>query len=839
MSNSPAFQPARTPDREPGRLSVVRTTDCGPEDESSVSTSHGEKIAIGHVLCVDIVGYSKLLIHEQTQLLDELREIVRGTQQFRTAEAHGKLLRLPTGDGMVLVFTESLEAPALCALEISTALKRHPGLPLRMGIHSGPINHITDVNDQANLAGAGINIAQRVMDFGDAGHILLTRHVAEDLEHFARWKPSLHAIGECEVKHGAVISVVNLYTGELGNPALPSKAVQLGTARGTFRTRKAALVTVLGLAALGLVAAYSLFQPRLSTFSDATQSASSAESTRRVAVPRKSIAVLPFENLSANQDAAYFADGMQDEILTDLAKVADLKVISRTSVSQYKTVRARNLREIGQQLGVAHVLEGSVQQIGDHIRVNAQLIDARTDAHIWAQVYDRNLADVFAIQTEIAKAIADQLQVRISPKERAALGRPGTVDAIAERLYVEAWQHLERASNPDAKESLLEAVKLLEQAVVRDPNFIRAYALLFTAQIDLYWQGFDHTPARLGNARLAIESAARVDPDAGEVHLARADYIYKAKRDYDAARIELELARPSLPNNPAVSIYAAALDRRQNRWEESIRNWERGIELDPRNYRYLLETAITYQVTRRYREAAQTYERALLVRPTDQFVATQLAQLSFLERGDVRPWRTQLSSIVKADAKSAPELANGLFFCGLAARDRNLTATALRAVRPEGLRDTYNNSLWAREWFVGLEARTFGNDSEATAAFNAARSIEAKTVAEQPDYAAAWSRLGLIDAALGRKEEAIREGRHACDLLPVNKDSLDGPSFVTNLAMIYAWTGETDLALQELAVSAAIPCGVTYGELLLYPQWEALRGNARFKKILASLAPKN
>lgn len=798
-----------------------------------------QKIAIGHVLCVDIVGYSKLLIHEQTQVLDELRELVRGTEQFRTADSAGKLLRLPTGDGMVLVFTDSVEAPALCALEIAAALQQHPTLRLRMGIHSGPVNQVTDVNNHANLAGAGINIAQRVMDCGDAGHILLSRHVAEDLEHFARWQPHLHVLGECEVKHGAVLSLVNLYTGEFGNPARPRKPLRRRTAGGASRRRNSVHAALLLAVVVSILAFSWLSERRLTSPTSIAPGGSHAPSTHEPAAPTKSIAVLPFENLSANPDAAYFADGMQDEILSDLAKVADLKVVSRTSVAQYKTVRARNLREIGQQLGVAHVLEGSVQQVGGHVRVNAQLIDARTDAHIWAQVYDRDLADVFAIQSEISKAIADQLQVRISPKERAAFGRPATTDPIAERLYVEAWQHAERASNPDAKDELLEATKLVEEAVARDPHFIRAYALLVTAHVDLYWQGFDHTPARLELARQAVEKASHVDPDAGEVHLARADYIYKATRDYDGARAELELARATLPNNPLVYIYSAAIDRRQGRWDEAVRNWEKGVELDPRNYRYLMETAFTHQGMRRFADASRYYQRALLIQPGDQFATTQLAQVPFLERGDLRAWQTELLRIVNADSKSVTEIANGLFACGLAGRDRALTATALQAIRAEGLRDTYNNSLWARDWFVGLDARTFGDTAEATAAFSAARSIEAKTVAEQPEYAAAWTRLGLIDAALGRKDEAIREGRRACELLPVSKDSLDGPSYVTNLAIIYAWTGETELALQELAASAAIPCGVNYGELALYPQWDPIRHDPRFENILASLAPKN
>jgi serine/threonine-protein kinase len=792
------------------------------------------ELRIGHVLFIDVVGYSRLLINEQHECLHTLNRVVRQTDAFRTAEASGTLTRMPTGDGMVLVFTSNPDAPVRCALQVSEALRCSPEFSVRMGIHSGPVSGITDVNDGANFAGAGINLAQRVMDCGDAGHILLSQRVAEDLAHYREWNPHLHAIGEVKVKHGVTISLFNFYSANVGNPQLPAKlkarAVRSPAATTTSRSRLAWIV--LGTIGVAVVAAFGLWSKGPTPASTPRADAPFA------AVPAKSIAVLPFENLSANQETAYFTDGVHDEILSNLAKVADLKVISRTSVMQYRTAPARNLREIAQQLGVAHVLEGSVQRIENRVRINAQLIDARTDAHLWAQTYDRDLADVFAIQSEISKTIADQLQARLSPQERLAIAQPATIDPIAERLYVEGWQHVERASNPDGKAALLEAIPLLEEAIARDPKFIRAYGLLFTAHIDLYWQGFDHTPARLELARQTIERGAEVNPDAGEIHMARADYVYKASRDYDAARAELDLARRSMPNNPLIYIYNAAMDRRQGRWEESIRHWERGVEIDPRNYRYLMETAFTYQVLRRFPESARTYRRALSVRPDDQFARAQLAQLPFFERANLETWETELAAVASTTPAAESEIANGLFFCGLAKRDAALTSRALRAIAPEGLRDTFNNSLWARDWFVGLAARTFGDHDAARTAFSSAREVEAKIVAEQPEYAPAWSRLGLIDAALGRKAEAIAEGLRACELLPVSKDTLDGPSYVTNLAMIYAWVGEKDLACEQLAASAKMPVGVTYGELKLSPQWDALRGYPRFEKIVASLAPK-
>ncbi|MBV9618011.1 MAG: hypothetical protein JO201_02265 [Verrucomicrobia bacterium] len=796
------------------------------------------QLEIAHVLFVDIVGYSKLLINEQRGSLRQLNQIFRDTDAFRVADEAEKLICLPTGDGVALAFTSTPDAPVRCALQASKALRHHPELKIRMGVHSGPVSGITDLNERSNIAGAGINIAQRVMDCGDAGHILLSKRVAEDLIQYRHWQPYLHDLGECEVKHGEVISLVNLYNDEVGNPQSPAKVRSVTHVRHPGENAdhaasgfklKTLIVALVLLAAIGfwIVLGRAAFKsrevpPALDTISS---------------IPEKSIAVLPFEDFSADPETGFFTDGVQDQILTNLAKVADLRVISRTSVMQYKVVRTRNLREIGRQLGVAHVLEGSVQRAGNRIRVNAQLIDARTDAHLWAQTYDRDLADVFAIQSEIAQTIADQLRARMSPSEKAAIAHPPTTDPVAQRLYAQALQLSELASNPAGKEALLQAITLLDEALARDPHFLDAYGLLSAAHIDLYWGGFDHTAARLELARATNERAAAIDPDAGDVHLMQANYAYKAFRDYDRARAELELARKTLPNAPIVYVLTASIDRRQGRWSESSQNWERSVSLDPRNFRNLVETAFTYQALRHFAESAHMFERALSVIPTDHFARAQLAQIPFFEHADVQSWRTKLSAIINEDPQATTDIANGLFYCALAGRDSALATRALQSIRAEGLPDTYNNSLWARDWFVGLAARTFGDEAKAHAAFTAARAIETKIVRDQPDYAPAWSRLGLIDAGLGNKKDAIREGRRACELLPVTKDAMDGPSYIVNLATIYAWTGEKDLALEQLAIAAKIPSGITYGELKLYPQWDSLRGDPRFEKLVASLAP--
>src|SRR4026208_1285423 len=445
------------------------------------------ELEIAHVLFIDIIGYSKLSINDQHATVEKLNGIVRASEQFQDAEAASRLLKIPTGDGMALVFYTSPEAPAQCAVEISHALKEHPRLQIRMGVHSGPVRGVVDVNERANLAGAGLNMAQRVMDCGDAGHILLSKHVAEDLAEYEQWRPLLHDLGTCEVKHGIRVGVTNLCSDEVGNPQLPKKFQAPKRHRSRVRWAEVAIA----LLVLGAIAAAFLFVLHRPMRSALT-------------VAEKSVAVLPFENLSSDKENAYFADGVQDEILTNLARITDLKVISRTSVMQYKTGLQRNLREIGQQLGVAHLLEGSDQRAANRVRGTAQLIDARTDAHLWAQTYDRDLADVFAIQSEIAKAIADHLQARLLPNAKAAIEKAPTTDLAAFDLYTRAKTLLLSTSfGPTLEQNLRQAGELLNQAVQRDPAFFEAYCQLLYVYALLYSVGFDHTAGRVGSAEAA------------------------------------------------------------------------------------------------------------------------------------------------------------------------------------------------------------------------------------------------------------------------------------------------------------------------------------------------
>src|SRR6266853_231334 len=588
------------------------------------------QLEIAHVLFIDIVGYSKLSINEQRVVVDELTNVVRSSDQYQSAEAAGRLIKIPTGDGMALVFYTSPEAPAQCAIEISGVLKEHPRLQLRMGVHSGPVSGVIDVNGHANLAGAGLNVAQRVMDCGDAGHILVSKRADDDLGEYEHWRPFLHGLGECEVKHGVPVVIVNLHADEVGNPQLPKKFQALK--KHGARVRWAAATAAL-LALAAIVAGMAMF--------------SHYRVGSTLAAPEKSIAVLPFENLSDDKENAYFTEGVGDEILTDLAKIADLKVISRTSVMQYKSGVIRNLREIGEQLGVAYVLEGSVQRIGGRVRVTAQLINARTDAHLWAEHYDRPLDDVFAIQSEVAQVIADQLNAKLSAEEKAAIKQPPTGDLVAYDLYVRA-EALRAATSFNArlKENLLEATRLLEQAIARDPTFFLAFCKLAEAHDLIYFFGSDHTLTRLALANSAIQTALRLRPGSGEAHLALAEHLYRGYRDHERALAELTLARRTLPNDPLVCELTGFITRRQGRWEESTTDLKRALELDPRNLFFLQQLSFTYEFQRRYRDLAATLDRALKLVPCDPDTRVARASIDLTERADPKPAHATIDAVL-------------------------------------------------------------------------------------------------------------------------------------------------------------------------------------------------
>jgi TolB-like protein len=553
----------------------------------------------------------------------------------------------------------------------------------------------------------------------------------------------------------------------------------------------------------------------------------------------KSVAVLPFENLSRDPDNAFFTDGVQDEILADLAKVADLKVISRTSVMQYKNTATRNLPEIAQALKVAHVLEGSVQRSGNRVRVSAQLIDARNDTHVWAEKYDRELADIFAIQSEIAQKIADQLQAKLSVKEKAAMAERPTSDLAAYDLYLRAkeliYDSVVNASRQ--KENYFKAVQLLDQAVARDPAFLLAHCQLAYAHDYIYFLDYDRTETRLALAETCVTAAVRLQPDAGETHLAQAIHFYYGYRNFSQAREELTKAQRALPNDAQIFQFLGLIDRRQGRWDEAIRNLEQAVDLDPRNQFRLGDLQDTYLNLRRYEDAIAVAYRALSLQPRSALLRAGPAWIGVEADANIAPLRATLNTIEAEGPASAAEVADISFPTALRERDPAGAARALANIPSEGYIKEADYPV-PRAWFEGLLAKLRQDAPGAHAAFMAARAETEKLVRAQPGNVRPLIAVAFIDAELGDKEKAIREGRTACDMLPPARDAISGVILISDLARIYALTGEKDLALEQLDVVSKLPWGPSYGALRLDPEWDSLRSDQRFEKIVASLVPK-
>ena len=546
------------------------------------------------------------------------------------------------------------------------------------------------------------------------------------------------------------------------------------------------------------------------------------------------IAVLPFENLSQTKESAFFADAIQDGILTKLGRVAELRVISRTSVMAYHG--ARNTRQIGRALNVSHVLKGSVRWEAGRIHLSAQLIDTRTDNQVWAEEYDQDLANVFLTQSEIAKEVVDQLEAKVSAGEKAAIEEPPTSDFVAYDFYLRARDLLLTLFSSRAGADLLQAADLLNQAVARDPSFFQAYCQLAYTHDQLYFLGFDHSPSRLALAEAAIQAAFRIRPEAGETHLARADNLYRGYLDYEGALAELAAASQTLANSPRLFALKGYIERRQGRWEESTRNLERAIDLDPRDFYALQQVAISYGVLRRYAEEKSVLDRALSIAPGDVDTKVARASVEFHWKADTRSLHQTIDSIRVTNSAALANIANDWLSCALAERDVSAAKDALNAFGEIPLTDYAVHSN--RQLMEGVIARMINDDETARAAFTVARVEQEKAVQAQPNYGPPLCVLGLIDAGLGRKEEALREGRRAVELLPVRKDAINGPLMIAYLAMIAAWVGEKDLACEQLAIAVRSPSTLSYGQLKLLPFWDPLRRDPRFEKIVASLAPK-
>jgi TolB-like protein/class 3 adenylate cyclase/Tfp pilus assembly protein PilF len=779
------------------------------------------QLEIAHVLFIDIVGYSKLSINDQHAAVEELNRIVRASEQFQGAEAANRLIRIPTGDGMVLVFYTNPEAPAQCAVEISRALKEHPRLQVRMGIHSGPVSDVVDVNERANLAGAGINMAKRVMDCGDARHILLSKHVAEDLEEYEKWRAFLHDLGTCEAKHGVRVSVVNLYDDQFGNAKLPRKfeTVQKRRARVRWAAMTAALLTLVAI--VGGIAMFSRYGVRSTLIA-----------------PEKSIAVLPFENLSRDPDNAYFADGIQDEILTRLSKIADLKVISRTSTQHYKSA-PENLTEIAKQLGVAHILEGSVQKSGDAVRVNVQLIKAGNDSHLWADTFDRKLTDIFSVESEVAKAIADQLRAKLTGQEEQVIAAKPTDNPEAYDAYLRGLAYTLKATDTPA--NFLGAQKYLKEAVRLDPKFALAWALLsYTESRGYRTIALQPTVALREEARQAAETALTLHPNLGEAVWAKGYYHYSCLKDYDTAVRYFEQARPLLPNSSRISESLAYLERRRGQWEQSEAYFNEAERLDPRNVNLLTQQALLYIARRNFPKALRKLDQVLNITPDD--VDTLVTKAAIAQAHGDLPQAAVLLAPLHPNADDSNALETQIYQAILERRPAPAISRLKETVaKPDPALGYLNGEL--RFW-LGWAQEVAGDHAAAQESWRQARSELESFLKEQPENYFLFGDLALTNMGLGDKTAAFAFVEKGIAVVPIEKDAFGGPAPIDILARVAAQMGEPDRAIAALEKLLSIPyvsalafnVPLTPALLRLDPMFDPLRNDPRFQKLVASPA---
>jgi TolB-like protein/class 3 adenylate cyclase/Flp pilus assembly protein TadD len=789
-------------------------------------------LEIGHVLFIDIVGYSKLLMDEQRDYLHTLNEVVRRTDSFRAADAAGKLTHLPTGDGMALVFSTTPDTPVSCALEISQALQSHPELQVRMGIHSGPVSGVVDVSGRSNIAGAGINLAQRVMDCGDAGHILLSKHVADDLEQYRQWRSHLHDLGECDVKHDVRVHVVNLYTDELGNRETPNKLQQIKAAQTApatavaeakpVRRSRGSIAALIIAVALAVAAGFYISSYR---------SKSTASDTG--AIPEKSIAVLPFQNLSEDKANAYFADGIQDEILTRLSKIADLKVISRTSTQHYKSA-PENLPEIAKQLGVAHILEGSVQKSADAVRVNVQLIKAANDSHLWADTFDRKLTDIFSVESEVAKAIAEQLRAKLTGQEEHVIASKPTDNPEAYDAYLRGLAYTVKAGTNPA--NTLTAQKYLKEAVRLDPKFALAWALLsYTDAVGYLTAGLQPTIALREEARRAAETALTLQPNLGEAVLAKGQYHYGCLKDYDAAVRYFEQARQFLPNSSQIPESLAYVTRRRGQWDQSELYFNEVERVDPRNVNVLTQHGLSYMDLRRFPEAVRKFDQVLDITPDDADIIAEKATIAQAE-GDL-----QLASALLAPLHLSADLTGALetqVYQAILERRPAPMIIRLQEVlaKPDPVLGYINGEL---RFYLGWAQDVAGDRSAAQKTWQQARSELEAFRKEQPENRSLLADLALTNMGLGDKTAALALSEEGMNLTPIEKDALSGTIPIEILARVAAQMSEPDRAIAALQKLLSVPGNGALAEgapltpalLRLDPMFDPLRNDPRFQKL--------
>jgi TolB-like protein/Tfp pilus assembly protein PilF len=801
------------------------------------------ELEIAHLLLIDVVGYSKLLVNEQIELLQDLNRIVRSTECFRAAETTGKLIRVPSGDGMALLFFHSPEEPVRCALEISRTLQEHPHIRLRMGVHSGPVNQVTDVNDKTNIAGSGINVAQRVMDCGDAGHILLSGHIAEDLTQYRQWQPYLHDLGECEVKHGLRLHLVNLYKDNLGNPHLPDKLKRGRRWKRTSavsvrpvitpRWPRYVLAAVLLLSAVGLAISFSVFYRRGSPA--VARSSSGKAAAVGLPIAEKSIAVLPFENLSEEKANAYFANGIQDEILTRLSKIADLKVISHTSTQHYKSA-PEDLPEIARQLGVAHILEGSVQKSGDAVRVNVQLIKAANDSHLWADTFDRKLTDIFSVESEVAKTIADQLRAKLSGREEQFIAAKPTNNTEAHDAYLRGLAYTLRTFFTPT--NALGAQKYLREAVRLDPKFALSWALLSLVDSRGYiTQGLQPTLALREEVRQAAETALTLQPNLGEAVLAKGYYHYACLKDYDTAVHYFEQARQLLPNSSRIPESLAYIARRRGQWDQSEAYFNEAERLDPRNVNLLAQHARSYMMLRRFPEALRKLDQVLDITPDDVRTLAYKAGIAQAE-GDLAGAAATLASL-HPSADDTSVLPTQVYQAILERRPAAIIPRLEEILaKPDPALGRTNGEL--RFW-LGWAEEVAGNHVVAQETWQRALSELEPFLKEQPENWELIGDLALTNMGLGNKDAALALAERAMATIPIEEDAVSGPFPVEILARVAAQAGEPDRAIAALQKLLSIPYGsgsalatnvpLTPALLRLDPMFDPLRKDPRFQKL--------
>jgi TolB-like protein/Flp pilus assembly protein TadD len=793
------------------------------------------QLEVGHVLLIDIVGYTKLLITEQREQLRALNEIVRNTAQFRASDARGMLVRIPAGDGMALIFRDTVEAPVQCALEISAAVKLYPEIHLRMGIHSGPVSDVTDVNERANIAGAGIDLAQRVMDCADAGHILLSKHVADDLVPYPRWNRHLHDLGECEVKHGRKIFLVNFYTAELGNPQLPEKLKRAqqeeapkafgaaGRLPPTFR-RKHVLIATGALFVVTAVTGF-WFYSRKAVITSSR--------------PEKSIAILPFENLSEEKANAYFAEGIQNEILTRLATVRDLKVISRTSTAKYQS-KPDNLKTVAQELGVSTILEGAVQKAGDKVRVNVHLLDARADTHLWGKSYDRDFKDALGVESEVSQEIAEALQANLSPSESHALASVRTHDAEAYDLFLRGEYEFRQAESTLAADAIDRADAFYRQALARDANFAEAAAELARSRLWRHFQVSRLAPAELEEVKSVIDRALALAPNSPEAHLAQGLFFYFGHRQYENALTEFNRALELQPNNALARQYCANVYRRRGEWERSLADFQRAEELDPRDAQIPYSIGVTYTALRLWKDSERAHLRALAIDPHHAITALSLARSRLNATDDVGSVRRMIDDFPEVTKIILPTGAIGFgsvgaligAIPGLHVIERRFTDAFQAFEKQMG-----NSDRMHLQQLAGRGAlRVLAGETEAakSAGEEALPLLEAR-FRERPDDTFAMTELSWVYLALGRNADALRLSRQAADSLPIEKDALGGPSFQLGLAQIEARAGTPEEAIKRLRHLLSIPAGldVSIALLKIDPVWDPIRNRPDFRQLLS------